>query len=159
MIDGRNAALDADHGWERAITVEGWEPALFTATSDDDIDETQPTMTVLVFGDQGRVVARMARSLFPDGDPSTWGYAVALMSQEGFPSSGVRRIRDVEANAQQYRLGGSDGSLTATRIVDLLWPDAGIQEQMLTPTAPVTSGDLDALTPDDFAQVTPLTLG
>ena len=159
MIDGRNAALDENHGWERALTVEGWEPALFTATSDDDINETQPTLTILVFGDKGRVVVRMARDLFPDGDPSTWGYAVAVMSQEGFPSSGVRRIRDVNANAEQYRLGGSDGSLTATRIIDLLWPDEGIQEQMLTPANPVTSGDRDALTPDDFGQVTPLSLG
>ena len=159
MIAGRNAALDSDHGWERAVTVEGWEPALFTATSDDDINETLPTFTTLVFGDKGRVVVRLARDLFPDGDPSTWGYSVAVMSQEGFPSSGVRRIRDVTANAQQYRIGGSDGSLNATRIIDLLWPTEGVQEEMLTPAAPIASGDLDSFTPDDFGQVTPLTLG
>ena len=159
LVDGRNAALDENAGWERALTVEGWEPALFTATSDDDIDETQPTFTTLVFGDKGRVVVRLDRNLFPDGDPSTWGYTVAVMSQEGFPSSGVRRIRDVEATAEQYRLGGSDGSINATRIIDVLWPEEGFQEQMLTPRVPISSGDLDDLTPDDFGQLTPLTLG
>ena len=159
MIAGRNAALDADHGWERALTIEGWEPALFVATSDGDVNETLPTLTTLVFGDKGRVVVRLARDLFPDGDPSTWGYAVAVMSQEGFPSSGVRRIRDVTSAAQQYRIGGSDGSINATRIIDLLWPDEGIQEQMLTPPTPIASGNLDDLTPDDFAQVVPLSAG
>ncbi len=159
MIDGRNAALEPGSGWERALTVEGWEPALFLATSDDDVNETQPTFTTLVFGDQGRVVVRVARDLFPDGDPTTWGYSVAVMSQEGFPSSGVRRVRDVEANAQQYRLGGSDGSLNATRIIDILWPEDGVQSDMLTPQAAIGSGDPDTFTPDDYAQVRFVKLG
>jgi len=153
MIDGRNAALASDHGWERALTVEGWESALFVAESDDDVDETQPTMKILVFGDKGRVVVRMARALLPEGDPSEWGYAVVVMSQEGFPSSGVRRIRDVEASSQQWRIGGGDGSLNGTRILDLLWPVEGEQEMMLSPETPIASGDPNELMPDDFGQV------
>jgi alpha-amylase/alpha-mannosidase (GH57 family) len=153
LIDGRNAAIAAPGGWERALTVEGWEPALFTATSDDDVNETQPTMTTLVFGEEGRVVVRIARDLFPEGDPSTWGYAVAVMSQEGFPSQGVRRIRDVEPVAQQWRIGGGDGSINGTRILDILWPLEGEQEMMLTPPTPITSSNIDDLTPDDFPQL------
>jgi hypothetical protein len=153
MIDGRNAALSSGNGWERALTVEGWESALFTATNDDDMDETQPTMKILVFGDKGRVVVRMARELFPEGDPSTWGYVVGVMSQEGFPSAGVRRIRDVETSAQQWRIGGGDGSLNGTRILDLLWPSEGEQELMLTAATPIISGDPNEFVPDDFAQV------
>ena len=153
LIDGRNAAIASPGGWERALTVEGWEPALFTATSDDDVNETQPTMTTLVFGDDGRVVVRLAKDLFPDGDPSTWGYAVAVMSQEGFPSAGVRRIRDVEPAAQQWRIGGGDGSINGTRILDILWPLEGDQETMLTPPTPISSGSVGDLTPDDFPQL------
>jgi hypothetical protein len=158
MIDGRNAALSEGNGWERALAVEGWPTftALFEATSEDDVNETQPSMTILTFGDQGRVVVRMDRALFPDGDPSTWGYAVTLMSQEGFPSAGVRRIRDVLPTAQQWKIGGGDASINGTRILDVLWPDEGAQEGMLTPVAPIPSGSLDDLTPDDFAQVEPL---
>jgi alpha-amylase/alpha-mannosidase (GH57 family) len=141
MIDGRNTALVPEDGWERALTVEGWESAL-----------------VLVFGDKGRVVVRMVRELFPAGDPSTWGYAVAVMSQEGFPSSGVRRIRDVEMSAQQWRIGGGDGSLNGTRILDLLWPAEGEQELMLTPAVPITSGDPNEFLPDDFGQTKVLIL-
>jgi carbohydrate-binding DOMON domain-containing protein len=153
MIAGRNAALGVGDGWERALTIEGWEPALFVATSGDDIDESLPTLKTLVFGDEGRVIVRIARDLFPDGDPATWGYAVAVMSQEGFPASGVRRIRNVEPTAQQWRIGGGDGSINATRIVDLLWPIEGEQEPMLTPPTPIASGNLDDLNPDDYAQV------
>jgi alpha-amylase/alpha-mannosidase (GH57 family) len=152
-IDGRNAATAAPDGWERALTIEGWEPALFTATSDVDVDETQPTMTTLVFGDEGRVVVRIARDLFPKGDPSTWGYAVAVMSQEGFPAPGVRRVRDVVPVAQQWRIGGGDGSINGTRILDILWPIYGDQEMMLMPPTPISSGSVDDLTPDDLAQL------
>ena len=63
-IAGRNVALTDSDGWERALTIEGWEPSLFVATSDDDINETQPTLKTLVFGDEGRVVVRIARDLF-----------------------------------------------------------------------------------------------
>jgi hypothetical protein len=153
MIDGRNAALVTGDGWERALTVEGWEAALFVATNDDDIDENQPTMKILVFGDKGRVIVRMARELFPAGDLSAWGYAVAVMSQEGFPSPGVRRVRDVEASAQQWRIGGGDGSLNGTRIVDLLWPEIGAQQLMLTPAKPLASGDPNDFGPDDYGLV------
>jgi alpha-amylase/alpha-mannosidase (GH57 family) len=152
-IAGRNVALTESDGWERALTIEGWEPALFVASSDADINETLPTLRTLVFGDDGRVVVRIARDLFPDGDPSTWGYVVAVMSQEGFPASGVRRIRNVEATAEQWRIGGSDGSINATRIMDLLWPIEGVQQAMLTPPVPIASGTIDDLTPNDFAQV------
>ena len=101
MIAGRNAAFANGYGWERALTVEGWEPALFVAESEDVVDETLPTLKTFVFGDEGRVVVRIARDLFPDGDPATWGYTVAVMSQEGFPASGVRRIRPNEKNANR----------------------------------------------------------
>ena len=158
FIDGRNAALSEGNGWERALTIEGWESALFEATSEDDVNETLPTITILTFGDKGRVVVRVPRDLFPDGDPASWGYAVAVMSQEGFPSSGVRRIRDVESSAQQWRIGGGDGSLNGTRILDLVWPEEGVQEQMLSAT-PIASGDPDTFTPDDFAQVGVLLAG
>ena len=159
MIDGRNAALSEGNGWERAMAVEGWPTfaALFEATSEDDVNETQPSMTILVFGDQGRVVVRMDRTLFPEGDPSTWGYAVALMSQEGFPSAGVRRVRDVLPSAQQWKIGGGDGSINGTRILDLLWPEEGVQEEMLTPADSIPSGKPDDLAPDDFAQIEVLT--
>ena len=102
------------------------------------------------------MTARIPKSLFGDGDPAEWDYAVAVMSQEGFPSSGVRRIRDVEASAEQRRIGGGDGSINATRIMDLLAPEVGQQEAMLTDYTPLSSGSVDDLSDNDFAQIPPI---
>jgi hypothetical protein len=98
----------------------------------------------------------LPRALFPDGDPGSWEYAVALLSQEGFPSSGVRRVRDVEPTASQYRLGGGSEAINDTRIIDLAWPEPGVQEAMLSDFSPTDTGSTDDLAPHDFAQVSPL---
>ncbi|MEN8233376.1 MAG: glucodextranase DOMON-like domain-containing protein [Actinomycetota bacterium] len=156
FLDGRNAAWQSGSGWDRALTIEGWYPALYVAEADGSTSETEPTFTVLVFSDKGRVTARIPKELFGDGDPSEWAYAVAVLGQEGFPSSGVRRVRDVEANAEQWRFGGSDGSINGTRIIDLLAIERGGQEAMLLEYDPVSTGSVDDLSDDDFAQIAPL---
>jgi alpha-amylase/alpha-mannosidase (GH57 family) len=152
LIDGRNAALEAGDGWDYGITVEGWYPAVYVASPDGATQETTPTFPVIVLGDKGKVIVRVPLELLGGGDPATWGYAVALMSQEGYPSSGVRRVRDVMATAEQWRIGGAPGAgLTHTRIMDLLWPDEGVQEQVLSAYTPAAT--VEELTPDQFAQV------
>ena len=114
----------------------------------------EPTFKVFALPDKGRVTARIPKSLLGDGDPAEWKYAIALMSQEGFPPSGVRRIRDVEPNAEQWPIGGGDGSINATRIMDLLVSEAGVQESMLTGYTSISSGTVDQLSDDKLAQVT-----
>jgi hypothetical protein len=98
--------------------------------------------------DQGRVVARIPLSLLGGGDPTTWAYAAAVMSQEGFPSAGVRRVRDVEAVAQQFRLGGAPDDANHTRIVDAVAATEGEQEELLS--VYVSANSLEGLGPDDF---------
>lgn len=156
FLPGRNVSWVSGSGWDRALTLEGWFPALYVAEADGSVTETEPTFKIFVLPDKGQVIARIPRSLFGDGDPAQWSYAVTLMSQEGFPTSGVRRIRDVEENAEQWRLGGGDESINATRIVDLLAPDVGMQETMLSNYELISSGSIDDLTDDEFAQITPI---
>jgi alpha-amylase/alpha-mannosidase (GH57 family) len=156
FLPGRNASWESGSGWDRALTVEGWFPALYVAEPEGSTTETEPTFRVLVFSDRGRVTARIPRELFGEGSPSEWTYAVALMSQEGFPSPGVRRVRDVEPTPEQWRVGGGDGSINGTRILDLIVAEPGVQEVMLSSYEPVTTGSVDDLTDDDFAQVTPV---
>ena len=153
LIPGRNAALAAGDGWEYGITVEGWDPAIYVAARDGAWEETKPSFDVITFGDKGKVVVRIPRSLLASGDPASWGYAALVMSQEGFPSSGVRRIRDVEATAQQWRVGGAPSGINHTRILDLAWPEAGVQEDLLSGFVPIPSGKIDDLGPDDFGIV------
>jgi alpha-amylase/alpha-mannosidase (GH57 family) len=149
LIAGRNAALAEQNGWEYGITVEGWEPAIYVAKPDGTIEETKPSFDVVTFGDKGRVVIRIPRSLFGQGDPAMWGYGAAVMSQEGFPSSGVRRIRDVEVAAQQWRIGGGATDANHTRILDIAWVGPETQESWLSAYKP--SSTIEGLGPDDFA--------
>lgn len=153
LIPGRNAALAEGSGWEYAITVEGWDPAIYVAAQDGSWEETKPSFNVITFGDKGKVVVRVPRSLLAVGDPTSWGYAAAVMSQEGFPSSGVRRVRDVEPAAQQWRVGGAPADVNHTRIIDVAWPEAGVQEQLLSGYETIASGRIDDLGPDDFGVV------
>ncbi|MDH5423227.1 MAG: hypothetical protein OEY55_15610, partial [Acidimicrobiia bacterium] len=150
LIDGRNAALADGNGWEYGITIEGWEPAIFVAAADGTVEETKPTFDIITFGDKNKVVVRIPQGLL-GGDPADWGMAVIVMSQEGFPSSGVRRVRDVETSAQQWRLGGSTGDANGTRIVDVLWPNEGEAEALLSDYPGASS--LQGLSPDDFGIV------
>ncbi len=155
LIPGRNAALDGDSGdgWEYGLTLEGWYPALYVAQPDGTIEETEPTFKMIVNAEEGKLVARLPRELFGDGDPASWGYAVVVMSQEGFPSSGVRRVRDINPVGEQWRLGGGRGTVNETRIVDVLWPETGLQEELLSNLPDVGGAALDDLTPDDFVFV------
>jgi carbohydrate-binding DOMON domain-containing protein len=156
FLPGRNASWQPGSGWDRALTVEGWYPALYVADPDGGTTESEPTFRVLVFSDKGRVTVRIAQELFGDGSPADWAYAVVVMSQEGFPATGVRRVRDVEPISEQWRIGGGDGSINGTRILDLIATEPGLQEAMLSGYDPVTAGSIDDLDDDDFAQITPL---
>jgi len=158
LLDGRNAALEDGNGWDFALTVEGWESAVFDAAADGTVVESAPTFDTIVVPDRGQVTVRIPRELLPAGDPSTWGWAVALLSQEGFPSGGVRRVRDVLANPEQWRLGGAPaGSVTHTRIMDLLNPEPRVQEASLSDVpSPTPAGE--EITVGDVARV-PLVFG
>jgi len=129
LIDGRNASLSPENGWEYGITLEGWDPAIYMAEADGTTTETKPSFGVAVFGDKSRVQMRIDRGLL-DGDPASRGVAVAVMSQEGFPSTGVRRIRDVGAGGQ-WQLGGAPPGDGHTRIIDVIWPNFGESEPLL----------------------------
>jgi hypothetical protein len=150
LLPGRNAALEAGNGWEYGLTLEGWYPALYVGDADGVIEETNPTFTVIA-DRAGRIIARIPLELLDGGDPSTWGYAVALMSQEGFPSSGVRRVRDINVAAEQWKGGGAPDDANHSRIYDVLDPRAGSQEALLSGYPSAAS--LDGLGPDDYPQV------
>lgn len=150
LLPGRNAALESGNGWEYALTLEGWDPALYLADAAGNTEETKPTFKMIT-DPEGSVTARLPIELFGGSDPATWGYAVVLMSQEGFPSSGVRRVRDILPEAEQWRGGGAPDDANHTRIYDLLHPESGVQEELLGGYESADS--LDGLTPDDFPQV------
>lgn len=153
LVAGRNAALEEGSGWDAAVVIEGWASKVVRILADGTRTEDRPPMSVTVLRDQGRVIVRLPRAaLGAETDPATWRVAVAVLGQEGYPSSGVDRVRDVQPVAEQWRFGGGTGEATETRIIDLLHPDAGVQEQVLG-TRPDSDATQATLTADDVATI------
>ncbi len=150
LLPGRNAALPEGNGWEYGITIEGWDPALYVSDREGASRETTPPFDVIVFGDKGRVVVRVPQELLGDGDPVGWGYTAAVMSHEGYPTSGVRRIRDIAPEAALWRAGGAPADINHTRIFDVAWATGGEQESLLSDYPAVTMGSVEDLRPDQF---------
>jgi alpha-amylase/alpha-mannosidase (GH57 family) len=167
LLPGRNAALPDGSGWEFALWAEGWTPGLYGPPASDGAEPQQiggaDTLNIVSDPGQKKITIRVAKAVLAESlgvdvsalDPAAWGYLGLVMSQEGYPASGVWRIRDVEASAQQWRLGGAPADTNHTRIIDVAYPAdfAPTQEEALSTYPPSTESNMDALGPDDFAQL------
>ncbi len=92
--------------------------------------------TVLVDPGQRRVTVRIPKTILGE-EPEGWRFAAAVLSQEGFPSGGVMRVRDVLPSPEQWRIGGAPaGTTNHTRVIDLVWAEAGQQEAWLSDFPP-----------------------
>ena len=158
LMPGRNAALEAGNGWEYAIWAEGWTPQVVQVDPDTlepkEYSEATGGMTIAVDQAKGEVVVRVPLSFLPAGDPAEWGYAAAVLGQEGYPTEGVWRVRNVSLYAAQYIFGGASGDSNHTRIIDLILPEGQTptQEDWLSNYESI-NGSVDDMTADDFAQI------
>ena len=158
LMPGRNAALQEGYGWEYAIWAEGWTPQVVMVDPDTlepkEYTEATGGMTVVVDSANNQVVVRVPLSFLPEGNPADWGYAAAVLGQEGYPTEGVWRVRDVSTYPAQYLFGGGPADSNHTRIIDLIVPEGQSpnQEEWLS-NYPSTVGSLDDMTADDFPQV------
>jgi carbohydrate-binding DOMON domain-containing protein len=152
LLPGRNAALMPGFAWDVAIWAEGWTPGIFVPTDEGPV-ETSAQFSIITNPGQRRVTLRVPKSALP-GDPTAWNLALVVLSQEGYPASGVWRVRDVTTVAEQWRIGGGTGSRADTRVMDVLWPEGNqpLQAELLQHDNPVDV-DLSSLEADDFAQV------
>ena len=158
LLEGRNAALEKGNGWDYAIWAEGWNQKLLAADASGKLSELPgSSVKVTVDGPKGFMVITLPKNLVKSSTPAqSWGYAAAVLSQEGYPAAGVRRVRDVKETAEQWRIGGARGGANATRIMDLAWDGTPAQAKILSAFTPVTAEELGAAGPEAFAQV-PLT--
>jgi carbohydrate-binding DOMON domain-containing protein len=159
FLPGRNLAAAEGSAWDYAITVEGWESKIFTPGDEGPVEIAGPAdFQVITDPGQQKVTIRVPKSILGDA-PAEWRYAAMVMGQEGFPSAGVLRVRDAAASAEQWRFGGAPGGTTNhTRVIDIVWPEAGQQEAWLSNFAPSTAPQ-GSLTAADFAAVEFLTPG
>jgi alpha-amylase/alpha-mannosidase (GH57 family) len=155
LLPGRNAALSKGNGWDFAVFTEGWYPAIYSpdpATFEP--KNVNVEFKIIVDANAQSVTMRVPLDVFGEGDPLTWGYVAVVLSQEGFPSTGVLRVRDVLAASEQWKLGGAPSDTNHTRIVDLAWPDGATPAQADMLGSYLSSNNpVDSLNPDDFAQI------
>lgn len=130
LLEGRNASLEAGNGWEFALWVEGWNQKLIKGYDDGNLSEVSGTpVKVLVDGEKGTVTLLLRKDAVDLDTPAAqWGIAAAVLSQDGFPSAGVRRVRDVAKTASQWKFGGAAGP-TVTRIIDIALPEGSALSQ------------------------------
>jgi alpha-amylase/alpha-mannosidase (GH57 family) len=154
LLPGRNAALQAGNGWEYAIWAEGWTPQILTPDPQSGTPKqvTGVSFKIIVDPAARTVTLRVPRQVFGEGDPARWGYLAAVLSQEGFPSTGVWRVRDINPSASQWRFGGAPADTNHTRIIDLAWDGSPSQQDLLS-RYPSTTADIATLGADDFAQL------
>ena len=151
LLEGRNAALPKEDGWEYALWVEGWDQQLFTSDGKGGFSAHADVSIKVEVDPSGSVSIKVPLAALGDGDPTQWGYAVAVLGQEAYPTDGVRRVRDVAQVASQWVIGGAPGDTNHTRIVDALVP-AGAplsQEDALSKYPASQESDITKLGPDD----------
>jgi carbohydrate-binding DOMON domain-containing protein len=111
-------------------------------------------MKIIVDSAKNEVIIRVPLTFFGEGQPEDWAYAAVVLSQEGYPSEGVWRVRDVAPTPAQYLLGGGPVDVNHTRIIDLILPEGAVKDQAAWLSLYPRSQDaIDALSPDDFPQI------
>ena len=138
LFPGRNLALQDPFAWDFGIHAEGWTAGIYMPSEQDGITQIASSSEFQILADSGqrKVTIRVPKSILGE-DPEDWAFAAMVLSQEGFPSGGVMRVRDVLPVAEQWRIGGSPSSTTNhTRVMDLVWPVPGEQEEWLSNYAP-----------------------
>ena len=149
MLPGRNLSFDEGTAWDYAITVEGWFPGVFVPGDEGPLRIAEASeFQVLADPGQQKVTIRIPKAILGE-DPENWHYAAVVMGQEGYPSGGVMRVRDVTPVGEQWRIGGAPaGATNHTRVIDLVWGNPGDQEAWLSdfevvgvPQGQLTDGD------------------
>lgn len=124
-LGGRRVRFEPESAWEYAIWVEGWNQRVFAA----DGTETGG-VTVSVDSINNVVSITVPKSIIGSPEPG-WGFQVFVLGQEGFPSQGNLRVREVMEQAVEWRFGGGDNGVYDPNVVDMLCPVGRTQEEIL----------------------------
>jgi alpha-amylase/alpha-mannosidase (GH57 family) len=130
LLPGRNLGLEEGYGWDVAVWAEGWYPEILAPDANTgEAMNTNTEIKILVDPATNKVTLRVPRTVFGESAPETWAYAAIVLSQDGYPSTGVWRVRDVNQNAEQWRLGGAATGNNHTRVVDMVWATGNTPDQ------------------------------
>jgi alpha-amylase/alpha-mannosidase (GH57 family) len=129
LLPGRNARVAPEDAWEYCIWVEGWQQEVYGVGSAGQPERLAEVRTNIT-SQERTITVTVPKTIIGDG-PENWGYLVVLTSQEGFPAAGNWRVREVLAEAQEYRIGGGRDDNSDPNIMDILVPEGESQEEIL----------------------------
>jgi len=125
-LGGRRVEFEPECAWEYAIWVEGWNQRVFMPEGGDVGGVTATVDTI------GNLVSiSVPKSIIGQPEPG-WGYQVFVLGQEGYPSEGNLRVREVMEQAAEWRFGGGDNSVYDPNVIDMLVPTGRTQEEILS---------------------------
>ena len=167
LLPGRKAAVPEGQEWDFAIAAEGWPQnrGLFAPPT---TDSPQPvkfgsdeTLSITSDAGQHKITVRVPKDVLAellgigleDLEPRQWGYLAIVLSQDD--PGGIWGARQVGKEAAQWLLGGAPEGTNHSSIIDVAYP-AGFtptQEEALSSYPASQETNMDALGPDDFAQL------
>ncbi|HEY3290508.1 MAG TPA: glucodextranase DOMON-like domain-containing protein, partial [Anaerolineae bacterium] len=159
LLAGRNATLAKGNGWEYALWVEGWQQQLFNADARGKVNSIDNAHITVEVDPAGCATIAVPLEALGNGSPEAWGYAIAVLGQEAFPTDGVLRVRDVDPTASEWHFGGSADDTNHTRIIDFLNGAASNGDNSLSHYTPSTETDLSKLPDDAFGSIPLVTIG
>ena len=153
LLPGRVAATPSGAGWDYAFSIDGWSGTHFAADAGGTITEVTTDLQYSLLADRRTVLVTVDRATLPPGDEAAWQYGVAVLANQAIPSLGIHGLRELATVPSRFRIGGGTGALNDPRLIDVLHPDPGVQEAMLTIDSPVASGDPETIDVERLAKL------
>ncbi|HSM25157.1 MAG TPA: glucodextranase DOMON-like domain-containing protein [Anaerolineaceae bacterium] len=156
LLPGRNLSLEEGDGWDFVIWAEGWTPQIMSPDPEtlEPKEVSEAEYRIIVDSASRSLTIRVAKTVFEESNYDEWGFVAIVMGQEGFPSTGVWRVRDVIQFAEQWRFGGAGNTTNHTRVIDMIWPENEVVSQADMLSGFIGSNEsADNLSPDDYALI------
>jgi carbohydrate-binding DOMON domain-containing protein len=159
LLPGRNTRVNSKYAWDYVIWVEGWMQHFYKADLEGKPVEVDTNMIVNVDPVAKTITIRIPKSVLGE-NPADWAYIAMINGQEGFPSVGNWRVRDVNKESAQWRFGGGDDGLSDPNVIDIALPKdyTPSQEDMLSGWNPSTATSLDNVDINDFCEISGVTI-
>lgn len=108
--------FETESAWNYAVWVEGRNQRVFAGDGSETGGVTASVDTL-----NNVVSIAVPKSIIGTPEPG-WGFQVFVMGQEGFPSQGNLRVREVMELAAEWRFGGGDNGIYDPNVIDMLAP-------------------------------------
>jgi carbohydrate-binding DOMON domain-containing protein len=123
---GLNLSFAEGSEWNRLVIISPQAPGRVKSEVEAKVATAEQSSVVIparVKGAGRTITATVDLDQLGGGDPSTWGYQVAIQSNEGFPEGKDLMTRKVNEYEGQHRFGGGTDSDCDPHVMDILAGD------------------------------------